>query len=181
MLALLLRSWRYQRWHADPRICLRTHFFAAAAVVTRVLARGPVLSGFLFDLSATLEAENALRARRICSGALYATGAIEINTLDFVRHEQSIVQMHLDRLHRDAPNRYAREIRRANEALELLRWRGLRGLTEGCFVRAAEDARDRVGGRLDFAEQRCRELLGVQIAHHAVCDCHAIRTARYRK
>ena len=174
MLALLLRSWRYQCWHADPRICLRTHFFAAAAVVTRVLARGPILSGFLFQLSATLEAENALRARSICVGALYATGAVESNTLDFVQHEQSIVQVHLDRLRRDAPHRYVREIRRANEALELLRWRGLSGLADRCLVRAAEDARGSVGGRLDFAEQQCREVLGVQIARHAVSHCGAV-------
>jgi hypothetical protein len=170
MLALLRRSWRYQCWDADPRIYLRTHFFAAAAVVTRVLARRATLSRFLFDLSTTLEAENARRAREICAGALYSSRAIESNTLDFVRHEQAIVQAHLDQLRRDAPRCYAREIHAANEGLELVRWRGLRRFADHCFVSAVAEARCSVGGRLDFAEQRCRELLGIQIALHAVAQ-----------
>jgi hypothetical protein len=38
-LSLLRRAERYQRWHDDAVISALTSFFAAAAVVNRVLAR----------------------------------------------------------------------------------------------------------------------------------------------
>ncbi|MBV8198537.1 MAG: hypothetical protein JO263_10405, partial [Candidatus Eremiobacteraeota bacterium] len=59
---LLRRAERYQRWHDDPAIAARTSFFAAAAVVNRVLARHALLSRFLFELGAVLEDLNSSRA-----------------------------------------------------------------------------------------------------------------------
>ena len=168
MRALLLRSRRYQSWHADPRIALRTHFFAAAAVVTRVLAGQLLLSRFLRELSGTLEVENALRARRIRAGTLYAAGPVDGNTLDFVCHEQAIVQAHLDRLRRCAPRRYSREISAANRALSLARSRTFQAVADRCFAGAAYEAARRLGGALDFADRHCREVLGTQIARWAV-------------
>jgi hypothetical protein len=170
MLSLILRSRRYQRWHGDPRIRVRTSFFAAAAVVTRTLARHFLCSPFLLELSAGLEAENLLRARQICSGSLYGCGLLEANTRDFIRHEQSLVQMQLERLRRAEPRRYVREIRSANAALALALAPAFQRVAGRIFAGACLDAVDSVGGRLDFAEQHCRERLGEALAKRATCD-----------
>jgi hypothetical protein len=164
---LWLRAERYQRWHEDPAIAARTSFFAAAAVVNRVMARHVLLSRFLLDLGSRLEAVNTGRALEIRAGRLYGEGSVEGNTLEFVQYEQSIVQAHLARLRQCAPRSYRREIRTVNAMLAALRWGVIRGSAERCFVSAAEEALQRLGGPLDFAEQHCRVILGMQIARRA--------------
>jgi hypothetical protein len=170
LLCLARRGERYRSWHADPAIATRTSFFAAAAIVNQVLARHALLSAFLLELGATLESVNAQRALEIRSGRLYRQGSVEGNTLDFVRYEQSIVQMHLDALRRRSAGGYRREIRAVNASLAALRCRVLRGFANRCFLSAADEALHRLGRPLDFAEQRCRILLGTQIAREATLD-----------
>jgi hypothetical protein len=168
VLGLLLRAERYQRWHEDPAIAARTSFFAAAAVVNRAMACHALLSRFLLDLGARLEVINTHRAHEIRAGQLYGEGSVEVNTLDFVHYEQSIVQDHLDRLRHSAPRSYGREIRAVNAMFAALRWGVIRGFANRCFLCAVEEALQRLGGPLDFAEQRCRVVLGTQIARQAV-------------
>ena len=79
VLSIYRRSQRYMRLHAEPSISRRTSFFAAAAVVTRVLAWHR-LSGFLLQLSAVLEQANARRAQLTRVGMLYTEGTLESNT-----------------------------------------------------------------------------------------------------
>ncbi|MGN6453145.1 MAG: hypothetical protein ACTHL7_08775 [Steroidobacteraceae bacterium] len=162
------RAQRYQRWHEDPAVTARTSFFAAAAIVNRVLARYMLLSPFLLDLGTTLETLNTRRALEIRAGRLYRAGSIESNTLDFVQYEQSIVQAHLDGLRQSAPRSYRREIQSVNAALSGLRCGGARLFANRCFLKAADEARRSLGGRLDFAEQQCRVILGTQIARQAM-------------
>ncbi len=164
---LIGRADRYQRWHDHPRVGGRTAFFAAAAIVNRALVRHTLLSPFLLDLGATLEAANTLRALDILDGRLYRGGSVEGNTLDFIRFEQTIVQAHLDGLRRHAPRSYRREIRAVNASLRALRCGIFRALADRCLVHAADATRRCLGGPLDFAEQDCRVMLGAHIAHHA--------------
>ncbi len=167
LLSLMRRAQRYQRWHDDPAIASRTSFFAAAAVVNRALARHALLSSFLLDLGARLEAINSGRALEILAGQLYRGGSLEANTLDFIQFEQSIVQAHLDALRRSSPRSYGREVRAANRILAVLRYGVVRGVAERKFLQAVDAALCHVGGPLDFAQQRCRVILGAQIARHA--------------
>jgi hypothetical protein len=171
MLSLILRARRYQRWHSEPEISTRTSFYAAAAIVTRVLARY-AFSRFLIELGATLERVNSTRAAEIRSGLLYPQGSVETNTSDFVRYEQGVVQAHLEQLRRSAPRRYSREMWLANRAFDLLHINSLTSFVNPCFVHAAHDA-VRLAGPLDFAEQSCREILGRQIALRAAFELHS--------
>ena len=165
-LDLAPRSRRYLHLHTDPTISCRTNFFAAAAIVTRVLSlRGP--SAFVLELSATLEEANASRARLIRTGELYADGTIEGNTRDFVRFEQGLVQQHLEKLRQCSPRDYLSEIGGMNAAFELLRFKPLRNLVERCFVRAVEETIACLGAPIDVAQRACREALGVHIAEQA--------------
>lgn len=90
-LSFLLRSERYRRLDAQPAIRSRTAFFAAASIVTRVLAYGGT-TPFMLVLSDALERVNVSRAQLICRGQLYESGSVECNTQDFVRYEQTLVQ-----------------------------------------------------------------------------------------
>lgn len=166
MLSLWLRSHRYLSLHADPGIGCRTHFFAAAASVTRALARHR-FSSFLLELGATLETANVLRAQQISDGRLYAAGTITDNTRDFVVYEQGIVQRHLDALRRSRPHRYTREVRCANAAFRLLRFRALRAVADRCFVQAVDYTTLQRAGPIDIADRSCREVLGLSLAYFA--------------
>jgi hypothetical protein len=166
--SLLLRSERYRRLDAEAAIRARTDFFAAASIVTRVLA----LSGatpFMAALSETLERENVARARLICGGALYLTGSVERNTLDFIRFEQALVQHALDRLRGRDPQGYSAQIRIANHAIAraLDPPAGRPCLAIGAFVRAARSCLCRLGRAIEFSLQSDRETLGEELARSA--------------
>jgi hypothetical protein len=146
----------------------RTDFFAAATVVTRVLAFGGA-TAFMVALSDTLERVNLSRAQLICSGALYATGNVERNTLDFVRYEQALVQESLERLRRSDPYGYAEQMRIANSAIAraLRRRAAYASSALATFVRAAESCLLRLGRGIDFSMQSDRETLGEELARSA--------------
>lgn len=167
-VSFLLRSERYRRLDAQPAIRSRTDFFAAAAIVTRVLAYGGA-TPFMVALSDTLERVNVSRARLICSGALYVSGSVERNTRDFVRYEQALVQQALDRLRGCDPYEYAEQVRAANSAIvRVLRRPAASASTAvATFVRAAESCLARLGRTIEFAAQSDREALGEEIARTA--------------
>lgn len=167
-LSLLLRSERYRCLDAEPAIHSRTDFFAAASVVTRVLAySGP--TPFMIAMSDMLERINVSRARLICRGVLYATGSVDLNTLDFVRYEQSLVQDSLDRLRGTDPAGYADQIRMANRAIaRVLTHRAARASSAlATFVRATESCLERLGRTIEFSAQSDREALGEELARSA--------------
>ena len=164
---LFRRARRYLWLHADPRIGGTTSFFLAASIVTRQLAHR-VSSEFFLELSAILEIANTQRARQIRCRTLYRGGCLESNTWDFVTYEQGLVQRRLDALHESNPARYASEIRAANAAFGMLRFRPLRFFGDRCFVRSVEETVADLGRPIDMAERRCREVLGMRIARHAV-------------
>ena len=167
VLCLLRRAQRYQRWHDDPAISARTSFFAAAAVVNRVLARHALLSRFLFELGTVLEDVNSRRAVEIRAGTLYGEHSVWVNTLDFVHYEQGIVQWHLDSLRQRSPVTYRREMRLINSVLGVLRCSVIRGFAGRCFIRAVDETLQCLGTPLDFARLHCRVMLGAQLARHA--------------
>ena len=172
--ALLARAHRYAQLHADPLIAGRTHFFAAAALVSRTLwIYGP--SAFLLRLSGTLEHENLARAAAIRAGTLYRGGSAEGNTREFIEVEQHLVQQALDALRAHDAAAYSREIGAANRALRWARRRVMRALIERPFVEALEAALAKLGS-FDMAVRECRELLGLELAHAAV-GYNAARTA----
>jgi hypothetical protein len=141
----LQRSLRYERLHADPRIACKTDFFAAATLVTRSLAHA-IPTRFLGRLSALLERENWRRAQEILCGRLYETGRIELNTADFIRYEQALVQAQLDGLRRTDPRRYLREIHRANTQLALAQGPLARALLDCHFAARGQGDRGRSAG-----------------------------------
>ena len=164
-LALLLRSERYRRLDATPSIRLRTDFFAAAATVTRMLAYGGA-TPFLGALSEALETFNLARAGQIERGLIYPSGSVESNTVDFVHHEQCIVQEALERLRLSSPRNYAAQIASANAAITFA-WRARAACSAGTwaiFTRAAHRCRARLNRGIEFALQTDREALGVEIA-----------------
>ena len=163
---LVGRGERYQQWHADPRIAARTSFFAAAAVVSRALARIP-WTGFLLPLSGALELENARRARQICRGTLYSHPSVASNTVDFIRFEQGLVQIHLDRARQIAPQRFTAQLRAYNAAFSLLHATRLRCGVEESFVAGVADTVHEIGRSIDLADRACREILGMYIARYA--------------
>lgn len=167
-LSLLLRSERYRCLDAEPAIRSRTDFFAAASIVTRVLAYSNP-TAFMAALSDMLERVNVSRARLICRGALYATGSVEINTLDFVRYEQTLVQDSLDHLREKDPAGYADQIRIANSAIaRAVTHRAARASSAiATFVRAADSCLERLGRTVDFSAQSDREALGEELARGA--------------
>jgi len=166
-LSLVLRSERYRRLDAHPTIRSRTDFFAAASVVTRVLAYSA--TPFMVALSGALERVNVSRAQLICGGRLYVAGSVESNTLDFVHYEQSLVQEALDRLRDTDPRGYSEQIRLANSAIaRILRHRG--PCASGAFttfIAAAESCLVRLGHVIEFAAQSDREVLGEELARSA--------------
>ena len=167
-LAFLLRSERYRRLDAEPAIRARTDFFAAASIVTRVLAYGGT-TPFMAGLSHMLEHVNVSRAQMICRGALYVTGSVERNTLDFVRYEQALIQEALDRLRHGDPRAYAEQIHLADRAIArvLRRRAACTSSAVATFVRAAECCLMRFGRAIEFARQSDREALGTELARSA--------------
>jgi hypothetical protein len=175
-LSLLLRSERYRLLDAEPAIRARTDFFAAASIVTRVLAySGP--TRFMLTLSDRLERVNLYRAELIHRGALYATGSVERNTVDFVRYEQSLVQEALDRLRGGDPGGYAEQVRIANSAIAraLRRRAACASSAAATFVRAAESCLERLGRSIEFSIRSDREILGEELARSARRRPEAIR------
>lgn len=163
MLQHLLRARRYNALHADPRISSRTSFFAAAAVVTRAIGQLRP-SGFLWRLSSSLEKANVERAAAIRAGALYAEGNIGSNTADFIRVEQSLVQVQLDCLRDTNPDQYAREVAALNRALGRLTLSRKSPWVDYRVARALSYAQQDAGQSPDFASQAFRELVGRHIA-----------------
>jgi hypothetical protein len=167
-LSLLLRSERYRRLDAEPAIRSRTDFFAAASVVTRVLAYGGA-TPFMAALSGSLERVNVLRARLIRSGLLYVTGTVDCNTLDFIRYEQRRVQRVLDRLRAFDPDGYSEQIRTANRLIALALELGAAYASGdlGIFIHGAKSCLARLGRAVEFSEQSDREALGEELARSA--------------
>jgi hypothetical protein len=165
---LLLRSERYRRLDARPAIRSRTDFFAAASIVTRVLAYGGT-TPFMLALSDALERVNVSRAQLICDGVLYVSGSVERNTRDFIRYEQALVQQALDHLRGRDPHGYAEQIRATNSALaRVLRRRAACASSAlATFVHAAECCLARLGRTIEFATQSDREALGEELARSA--------------
>jgi hypothetical protein len=162
--ACLRRAQAYRRW--DQRLRGRTRFFAAAAVVSEVLAllcdtplRFAVSAAarrFLASLNADLELVNARSADRIESGALHST---ELDA-HLVRLEQAFVQTELNLL-----------LRTRGEAAHALlgdcnRLLNAGGLWLGCsqtphILRCAlVDLRHSRRAALDFGRQSDREQIG---------------------
>lgn len=167
-LSLLRRSERYRQLDEHPAIRARTDFFAAAAVVTRMLAFGGA-TPFMVALSGVLERANMSRARLIRGGLLYVTGSVDRNTLDFVRYEQALVQSALDRLRRSDPHGYAEQISIANAAIArvLRRRAACASFAATVFIRAAESCLGQLGRMIDFSAQSDREALGQELARSA--------------
>jgi hypothetical protein len=167
-LSFLLRSERYRRLDADPVIRSRTSFFAAASVVTRVLAYGGT-TPFMVVLSHALEQVNVSRARLICSGQLYDSGSVERNTMDFVRYEQALVQQALDGLCRIDPPLYSEQISIANGAIDraMSRRAAYASSSLATFARAAAACFVRLGRAIEFSRQSDRQALGEELARRA--------------
>ncbi len=160
--SFFLRSRRYESIHADPVIAGKTRFFAAASLVTGALALiGP--SRFLRELSAMLEVANLLRAQEIRARRIYHEDSVEQNTADFIRYEQTLVQAALDSLRSRHPERYRREVDLANFLLNALNGRLTRRVLRSAFARAVRAAIHELGSDIDFARQRHREMLGLQL------------------
>jgi hypothetical protein len=170
-LSLLLRSERYRRLDAQPAIRSRTDFFAAASIVTRVLAYSGT-TPFMVALSEALERVNVYRAGMIRDGLLYVSGSVERNTQDFVRYEQALVQAALDRLRGSDPHGYHEQIRLANGAIaRVLRRRAACASSAlATFVQGAERCLTRLGRTIEFSAQSDREALGEELAHSARRD-----------
>jgi len=159
------RARRYRRIAADPAIATRTHFFAAAAIVTRALATRDQLP-FLARMGARLEVANVRRAREIRAGKLYRRGSVLANTADFIRFEQALVQTELEQLLARDPGAYQEVVTHASEQISrattgLARWLNRR------FARAVIETRRQLGREVDFARRDDRELLGNSIAREA--------------
>lgn len=167
-LSFLLRAERYRRLDAEPAIRARTDFFAAASIVTRLLAYGGA-TPFMVALSDVLERANISRARLICSGLLYRSGSIERNTRDFVQYEQALVQAALDHLRCSDPRGYSEQIHMANSAIaRVLSPRSTHASSAvATFIRAAESCLARLGRAIEFSLQSDREALGEEIARSA--------------
>jgi hypothetical protein len=161
-----IRERRYRRIAADPLISARTHFFSAAAVVTKALATREQ-PPFLARLGAKLEVANVRRAREIRAGKLYERGSPQANTADFVRFEQALVEAELERLRAQDPHAYQHVVTCANAQIAraahgLVRWMNRE------FARAVIATRRQLGRDVDFARRDDRELLGNAIAREAV-------------
>jgi hypothetical protein len=162
VLQLFLRARRYNALHADPRISSRTDFFAAAALVTCAIGRlGPCR--FLWRLSSVLEQANLQRAAAIRSGSLYAHGTVGHNTEDFIRVEQSLVQMQLECLRIGDAGQYVRVIATVDRGLARLAPGRATRWIDPRFANAVSFAQ-REAGKPDFASQAFRELVGRHVA-----------------
>lgn len=160
------RARRYARIAADPAIAARTHFFSAAAIVTKALATRDQ-PPFLSKLGAQLEVANVRRAREIRTGKLYRQGSPLANTAEFVRFEQALVETELARLRERDPDGYRAVVACANEQIA----RSARGIARWVnrkFARAVDDTRRRLGRDIDFARRQDRELLGNAIARESL-------------
>ena len=162
------RERRYRLLAADAALASRTHFFAAAMIVSRALATGE-RSSVLDAIGATLEAANLARARAIRCGDLYSDGAPLENTRDFVRFEQQLFQRQLDLVRELDEPLYRRAIDAANEQIRLAT-RGLARWRNREFSMAVLRVQIRLGRRIDFARQDDREALGVAIAEEAIAQ-----------
>ncbi|HTU67668.1 MAG TPA: hypothetical protein VMF52_17080 [Steroidobacteraceae bacterium] len=162
----LARSRRYQRISVDRAVGTRTHFFAAASLVAKALATHDQPS-FLSKLGAKLEVENVRRAREIRAGRLYRDGSPLANTADFVRHEQLLVELELERLRAADPPAFDAVIASANAQIERST-RGLSRLMNRRFVRAVVAMRRELGRPFDFARRDDRERLGNAVAREAL-------------
>jgi hypothetical protein len=159
------RAHTYDCLDADPKIGRRTAFFRAAAVVTRVLGSGH-LTGFMRDLSASLEVANLARAQQIRAGQLYVEHAVGANTAHFIRFEQALVQEALDMLRTKDARQYAAEIDSADRALARMRlWCSrLPSTAHRDLHMALQQARAWLGRAPRFAIQSDREAIGLAVA-----------------
>jgi hypothetical protein len=165
-IAARARERRYRRIAADPSISTRTHFFGAAAIVTKALATRDQ-PPFLANLGAKLEVANVRRAREIRAGKLYRNGTAQANTVDFIRFEQALVQAELERLQARDAHAYGKVIACANAQISratkgIARWLNRR------FARAVIATRAQLGRDVDFARREDRELLGNAIARESL-------------
>lgn len=156
---------RYRRIAADPLIAARTHFFSAAAIVTKALAtrEQPV---FLTRLAAKLEVANVRRAREIRAGKLYKGGTPAANTADFVRFEQALVETELERLRAQDARSHVDVVTCANCQIARAAKGWGRWLNRE-FARAVSATRRQLGRDVDFARRDDRELLGNAIARES--------------
>jgi hypothetical protein len=163
------RARRYAALHRDISIAGRTSFFAAAEVVTAAFARSTP-TAFMALLSARLEIFNLRQARKIQSGALYASGCIQSNTVHFVRLEQAIAQHVLEELKRRCGRAYDDEIDRAEQGLRSIAlWHmRFRPRPHRELHAAVCATRDRLGRFPRFAVQQDRETLGTVLAERSV-------------
>lgn len=164
--AARVRAHRYRRIAADPVIAARTHFFSAAAVVTKALATRdqPV---FLSRLGAKLEVTNLRRAREIRAGKLYRQGSALANTADFIRFEQALVERELEQLRAEDSRAFEAVIACANEQID----RATRGVARWLnrrFARAVVATRRELGRQIDFGRRDDRERLGNAIARESL-------------
>jgi hypothetical protein len=164
--AALARARRYRRIAADPVIAARTHFFSAAAIVTKALATRDQ-PAFLAKLGAKLEVANVRRAREIRAGKLYRRGSVLANTADFIRFEQALVEAELERLRAGDSQAFDSVVQCANGQID----RATRGIARWLnrrFAKAALDTRRELGRDIDFARRDDRERLGNAIARESL-------------
>jgi hypothetical protein len=168
------RAQRYQALHADPQICARTGFFAAAAAICSAFAYAPA-TAFVAQLSGALELFNTERAQKIRAGELYHSGAVAANTEDFIRAEQALVQRHLDRLRAEAPHAYRLEIERADRLLfhAARSYATFAGKAVANLNTALCEVRHVLGRSPCFETQSDREHIGNALARMATLNRHA--------
>jgi hypothetical protein len=150
--------------------------------VTSALAF-PEPSSFMSELSGSLESANMARAEQIRSGQLYGSGSVRDNDRDFIHFEQSLVQKALDGLSASDPDSYRNLIEQTNDNLNSGPVARVAGISDPNFAKGLAAAKEKLGGKIDFANQQHRETLGLAIADvardsKALCMPTGTRIAR---
>lgn len=153
----------YEQIDADPAVRSATRFFGAAAVVTNAFASGPI-SPFMGNLSRALEGGNLAVANAIRSGQLFSGNSPGVNDRAMVRFEQTAVQRALNRFAELDPKGYASEVSYANRVLNSGGSSAAAAFGfDKNFASGLNSALKQLGGKIDFANQKHREVLGVSI------------------
>lgn len=175
------RSLHYRALAEDPTIAVCAPFFAAAHVVTSVLALSHTTE-FIAGLSRDLQAVNDERAQRVRARRAHVRGDWQSHTARFVYLEQQHVQRALDRLRARSPAQCLNEILFMNRNIRRASLWPTRLLSpaHAALYRSIHATRSVLHAWPDFAQQRHRELLGLHISFTAAEGRARLRRAEVR-